>query len=154
MNSISHTRDHRLLLVALVCLVFSLLCLRGVAHEPPLHLTAHEPPLHLTAHEPSPRLTAWAALSGDSMLPTFVTPCFIEVILGSPFEDLKPGDIVVFRSGDPLAPIVCHRLVSKRGGGWVTKGDNNAHYDGGWVLPSNFVAVATGKYSRFVIVLP
>ena len=130
---LSRTRNPRLLLLAVVLLAMGVLCLRGISGEN------------------RPHLTAWAALRGNSMLPTFPHKCLIELEIGVPFSDLKAGDIVVFYSGDLTEPIVCHRLVTKRGGGWVTKGDGNAKYDYGWVTASNYAARATGNYRNMII---
>lgn len=130
------TRNPTLLIAATALLAVGVLCLCAMATPPA------PPALHVKA---------WAALRGRSMVPTFPDNCLIELDLGEKFADLKAGEIVVFSSWDPNAPFKCHRLVVKRGGGWVTKGDNNSFYDTEWVTASTFVAVATGRAAPVII---
>jgi len=106
--------------------------------------------LSAIAAEPTP-LRAWAALHGKSMVPTFPDNCLIEIDIGVPGSALQSGKIVIFRSPDPSIPFKCHRLVVKRGGAWITKGDGNANYDTEWTKDSDVFAVATGRYTLILL---
>jgi hypothetical protein len=51
-----------------------------------------------------------------------------------PYEDLKPGQIIIYVA-DWLpvgSPVTCHRLVSKDSYGWILTGDNNARTEASW----------------------
>jgi signal peptidase I len=87
-----------------------------------------------------PQHVALGIVRGGSMLPA-VTPGAVVMHYGYPFKRLHAGDVVAYRS-DRLGFNVIHRLVSKRAGGWVAKGDANQSYDGDWVTPSNYIAKA------------
>ena len=69
----------------------------------------------------------------------------LECHLDVPYEDLKPGDIVLFKSYFRPAfhqdqPII-HRLVRKTPRGWITKGDNNERCDVGLMTESLYIGV-------------
>jgi hypothetical protein len=51
------------------------------------------------------------------------------------FADLHAGDFVIYETP---AGRVAHRLIAKRGGGWIVQGDNNPQPDAGWVTARNF----------------
>jgi signal peptidase I len=82
----------------------------------------------------------FVVVHGSSMLPNIV-PGYMLVDYGAPFSALKRGDVVVYRS-TLLNISIIHRLVAKRGSGWVAKGDNNQTYDREWVTRVNYAAKA------------
>jgi len=64
-------------------------------------------------------------LRGNSMRPTLPTECDIDIV---PPDELAPGQLVVFVSGDAL---VAHRLVRRAGAVWIAQGDNRRGPDRG-----------------------
>lgn len=58
------------------------------------------------------------------------------------FSRLKVGEIVVFLYGNNSK--ACHRIVEKRDGGFVTKGDNND-------IPDIFLLTRENFYGKLVI---
>lgn len=51
----------------------------------------------------------------------------IEAVECPPYDSLKTGDLVVYRSGKKL---VIHQIVARQGENWIASGLNNSHYDG------------------------
>ncbi len=81
--------------------------------------------------------------SQNSMLPS-IKPGELIHIAPVTHDHLRPGDVVVFRSGEVF---VAHRLVWKRGFVARTKGDNNAYCDPP-ISVFDIVGVVEGKRSR------
>jgi len=54
-----------------------------------------------------------------------------------PFEKLRQGDIIIYRSADGV-PVV-HRLYQQIHGRWLVLGDNNASIDREAVTPDNII---------------
>lgn len=73
--------------------------------------------------------TPLAVVKGSSMLPT-LREGDIVIILRVKTDEIRPGDVVVYRAGDKL---IIHRVIEiKRFGNdlyFVTKGDNNPTTD-------------------------
>lgn len=81
-----------------------------------------------------------AHVSGQSMLPGISDGEYVVYIDGYPWSRLTAGRVVAYRSR--MGFVILHRLVSHRGDGWVSKGDNNRFYDSEWVTPANYIGVA------------
>lgn len=62
----------------------------------------------------------WLKVAGASMLPLLRDGDRVELLPLAP-ERLRRGDLLVFRQGEHL---VVHRLVARRGGCWIARGDN------------------------------
>jgi len=66
------------------------------------------------------------AVESNSMVPTFYKGDLL-VLIGTPPEELKPGDIIVF-SPDPGSTPIVHRVIYiNPDGTFQTKGDANPH---------------------------
>ncbi len=63
-------------------------------------------------------------LQGESMCPTLPPGCVVTI---QPLQTPRLGDIVVFSQGDRL---LAHRLVRRRGDGWICQGDARRTPDG------------------------
>lgn len=74
-----------------------------------------------------------------SMIPALQPGGKVRVV-HTDFSRVKLGDIVVRRVNWKAATIV-HRVVGKRGGGWLTRGDDNREPDPGWMTADDFLAV-------------
>ena len=101
-----------------------------------------------------PMLTGWVLAQGKSMLPTFPEAAFVEIEIGSRFEDLKVGDTVIFWDYTRGAGMTHHRLVAKQGDAFIAQGDNketNAVVDKPWVTRDNFVARGTGRWAILLV---
>jgi len=61
--------------------------------------------------------------TGRSMYPTFHDPEFV-VIEKIAFEDLCPGDVIVYEVPH-IDELIIHRIITREGSLFVTKGDNN-----------------------------
>lgn len=81
-----------------------------------------------------------AMVNGDSMLPAIRNGAVVPYIANYPYAMLRPGQVASYRSR--MGVVVIHRLVAKRAGGWVMKGDNNRYYDREWLTRDNIVGVA------------
>ena len=105
-----------------------------------------------------PTTKVWAAVSSESMRPTFPLNALVEMELGVPFAELKTGDTVIFWDTQRGARCLTHhRLIAHRGGGWITQGDNkktNPVADRTWVTSDNYIARTTGRYTQFLAVTP
>lgn len=104
-----------------------------------------------------PILTGWVLAQGKSMLPTFPEAAYVEVEIGSRFDDLKVGDNVIFWDYTQGANgvMVHHQLVQKQGDAWIAQGLNketNAVADRPWVTRDNFVARGTGRWAVILVV--
>lgn len=80
-----------------------------------------------------------------SMEPT-LTARSVVIVRKAKFSEVKLGEIVVFT--DSAGEMVCHRVVAKGTRGWITKGDNNAEADPGFLARSNFVGLVAGVHHR------
>jgi signal peptidase I len=91
----------------------------------------------------------WRA-QGISMEPGIV-PGDEELTFVQDFSALRPGTIVIFRPQGKWTThsFVCHRIVRGFSGEWVTRGDNNAQEDPGYLTAGNYVATV-----RFVMHVP
>ena len=101
-----------------------------------------------------PIILGWVMSKGPSMLPSFPDGVFVQIELGSKFEDLKEGDTVIYWDYTRENSFVHHRIVSKQAGAWIAKGDNpdtNKDVDVAWVTKDNFVARGTGQWSYFLL---
>lgn len=67
-----------------------------------------------------------------------------DVIIVSPLpeRDLKCGDVVLFRK-DENSQIVVHRIIGKRSGNYLMRGDNSEQPDG-WITGNMIYGVVTG----------
>ncbi len=86
--------------------------------------------------------TPWLwTVRGTSMLPTLRSGDR-DISVVQNFTALHPGEIVIFRPQGNWTPAayVVHRIVRGFGGRWVTKGDNNAREDPGYLTSANYVA--------------
>lgn len=102
-----------------------------------------------------PMLRGWVLATGKSMLPTFPEAAFVEIEIGSRFEDLKVGDTVIFWDYTRGAGMTHHRLVAKQGDAFIAQGDNkqtNVVVDKPWVTRDNFVARGTGRWA--ILLMP
>jgi hypothetical protein len=63
-------------------------------------------------------------------------------IASVPYDLLRRGDVVAYRSGDQL---VLHRIVGRRGGYWRTQGDGNWRQDAAPLAPERFIGVVTAR---------
>jgi hypothetical protein len=73
---------------------------------------------------------------GSSMKPTFLPGQLLYVRTGT--KGIQAGDIIVFK--DPSKDsLVVHRVVSLSSTGFITRGDNNIHYDTCPVGPEQIV---------------
>jgi hypothetical protein len=88
--------------------------------------------------------------SGISMEPGIV-PGDEELTFVQDFVALRPGSIVIFRPQGNWTThaFVCHRIVRGFSGEWVTRGDNNASEDPGYLTRHNYVATV-----RFIMHVP
>ena len=77
----------------------------------------------------------WWRLEGQSMMPTLRPESVILVhpIVGA----VRLGTIVLFEQG---GAVVAHRIMQRRGGGYVAQGDNRQVPDG-WVAPEQIIGV-------------
>ena len=73
--------------------------------------------------------------AGPSMRPTFRNGDLLKIDAGS--QDLKPGDVIVFRKGSDR-PVI-HRIVSSETDGFLTRGDNNSQTDPWTVQPDEVI---------------
>ncbi len=55
----------------------------------------------------------------------------------APFEDLRVGDIVTYLHPAVNEPVT-HRLIAKRGDGFIAKGDHNSDVDNVYVTKANY----------------
>ena len=69
--------------------------------------------------------TSWYSVTSDSMSPALREGDTLETVPCRP-EDLKRGDLVVFKRG---AESICHRFLGRRSGHLYTQGDNLWHPD-------------------------
>lgn len=71
-----------------------------------------------------------------------IHPGDIEIASVEDFAALKPGEIVIFRPQGHWTDsrFVCHRIRFGFGGRWITRGDNNAHDDPGYLTRENYIA--------------
>jgi hypothetical protein len=105
-----------------------------------------------------PTTKAWAAVSGQSMLPTFPLNALVEMEIGVPFANLKVGDTVIFwdyQRGERC--LTHHRLIARRGSGWISQGDNkktNPIADRTWITSENYIARTTGRFTQFLAATP
>lgn len=80
---------------------------------------------------------SYSVVATDSMEPTIMVGEIL-TIKSIPFEDVNPGDVIVFWSEVEQKYIV-HTVIGKQGGGLITKGDNpNALVDDDLVFESNY----------------
>jgi hypothetical protein len=87
------------------------------------------------------------SIIGNSMLPTLPPSTSVMVDKDVSFEDIKEGDIIVYKSNynshsSKLTPYVIHRVYSKRGDKIICKGDNNSVIDKECITSSNLVGKA------------
>jgi len=78
-------------------------------------------------------------VGGRSMLPT-LPPGTVVQTESVPFQDLKVGDIVIFKRPEDAHPVI-HRITYKSLNYLITKGDNNLRHDG-FVLSKFVIARA------------
>lgn len=76
---------------------------------------------------------------GRSMRPALPTERTVIVVREVPWDDLRPGCIVVYTH--PRIGLITHRLVRKTPKGWWVKGDANRLCDDEWVTPNNIIGV-------------
>jgi signal peptidase I len=81
--------------------------------------------------------------SGQSMQPLY-TPGTILVLRQLPFNELKRGQTVIYRSKENK--IVAHVLVAKARDGWRARGLNNRIHDMEPVQSANFVGVVVAAF--------
>jgi signal peptidase I len=87
------------------------------------------------------------SIIGNSMLPTLPPSTSVMVDKDVSFEEIKEGDIIVYKSNynshsSKLTPYVIHRVYSKRGDKIICKGDNNSVIDKECITSSNLVGKA------------
>lgn len=75
-------------------------------------------------------------ISGVSMRP-FLSERAVVVTEAVNFKDLREGDVVMY-ANRRLAPTI-HRLVARKGEGWVVAGDNNGFPDDDLVTRANLL---------------
>jgi signal peptidase I len=78
----------------------------------------------------------------ESMLPTITVGSNIYADESAKFDDLKVGDIIVYRTSvknDAFAKNIVHRVFKRQGQFVVCKGDNNSVEDREVVTESNFL---------------
>ena len=100
---------------------------------------------------PRPTLSGLVRVQGKSMLPTFPEHAYVQVEIGTTFDELRAGDTVIFwdyRRGDNA--FAHHRLVQKQGDAWIARGDNNSAADQSWVTRDNFYVRTTGEWWPFL----
>jgi signal peptidase I len=101
-----------------------------------------------------PPITAWVAVQGQSMLPTFPDGTLVEVEFGIPYDQLKPGDTVIFWDYKRGALLFTHhRLKGKQGPWWIAQGDNpktNPTADAPFVTAENYYARGTGRHTQIL----
>ena len=95
------------------------------------------------------KTTMWVMT--QSMDPTIPPKTYI-LVEKATAEDVEEGDIIVFRSTDPriYGQFNTHRIVSKDGNTFVTKGDNNPGDDGIYSAKAENIV---GKYVQSLPVL-
>lgn len=114
----------------------ALACISSAATLTPLERQAYE----FAKSIPGARICEVAKTG--SMVPTFDHTCLL-VMEPTPYADLKPGDIVVFKKkGRPTA----HRLVDFGASGWITKGDAMALKDRAPMTEREYL----GRVSRII----
>lgn len=77
--------------------------------------------------------------AGDSMHPLFRD---LDVLYIAPCNDIRPGDVIVFKWQDQSNnDIIVHRVISIGQSGVITKGDNNKRPDPGLRTPEYIMGV-------------
>ena len=89
----------------------------------------------IAAHVPGAKVFAVGATG--SMRPVFSEKAFL-VVEPAPYEQLKVGDIIIYRHPQFQSPVV-HRILEKRAEGYWTKGDHCDKPDSVYVTPANYV---------------
>lgn len=78
----------------------------------------------------------WWTVQGVSMAP-FLTASAVYVTESVDFAELREGDVVVYRTQHLHTWV--HRLVKRRGAGWVVAGDANGYADDELLTRDNFL---------------
>ena len=86
------------------------------------------------------------AYRGESMRGTFADGDCLRV-RPVRFEVLRPGDVVAFRSG---GQVVAHRIVGRRGGDFLTRGDGALAPDSAALAPGALIGQVVGRERRGV----
>jgi signal peptidase I len=81
---------------------------------------------------------------GNSMLPTLSPSASVVVDKNVCFEDVKQGDIIVYKTTlnsrrNKITPYVVHRVYSKQQDKIICKGDNNPVIDREYITSSNLI---------------
>jgi signal peptidase I len=80
---------------------------------------------------------SYSVVATDSMEPTILVGEIL-TIKSIPFEDVNPGEVIVFWS-EVKQEYIVHRVIGKQGGDLITKGDNpNAPVDADLVSENNY----------------
>jgi Signal peptidase, peptidase S26 len=74
--------------------------------------------------------------NGPSMKPTLMPGDKIETEIVA-FDELRPGDIIVYNSPDNIRLNIIHRVTGGDADGLITRGDNNSHTDSYRVRPEH-----------------
>lgn len=131
-----------------------LYCVLGYALVALIAIVAGCSKRSIPSDAPKPPLFAWTLATGESMLPTFPQSAYIEVIIGIPYSQLKPGTSVLFWDYTQDKPVIIHhRLIQKQGGNWIAQGDNpktNPKADRPWVTQDNYIGVTTGRHTQLL----
>lgn len=81
-------------------------------------------------------MICWARVNGSSMEPTLHCGDIVHV-MPIPFEDLREGDVVVYRTVN--GTLVSHRIFTRNDHSWYARGDNNPTRDRALVTRMNYV---------------
>ena len=84
-----------------------------------------------------PGARVYAVGATGSMRPVFSEKAFL-VVEPAPYEQLKIGDIIIYRHPQFQSPVV-HRILEKHADGYWTKGDYCDRPDNVYVTPENYV---------------
>lgn len=98
------------------------------------------------AHER--RLAEMPVYTSTSMLMVFEPGDLLETDDNVPFQEIKPGDIIVFPSKSKAGVNIVHRVISRTEDGLVTMGDNNPGRDAYDVTPEQWIRLVTARIDR------
>lgn len=80
-------------------------------------------------------------IATGSMEPEYLTNSIV-IIREDAYEDLKVGDVIAFKPELLGGAGAMHRIVESTEEGLITKGDNNAFNDDGYVTADNYIGRA------------
>ena len=91
--------------------------------------------------------------NGPSMKPTLLPGDKIETEEVA-FEQLRPGDIIVYNSPENIRLNIIHRIIKRDPDGLITRGDNNSQSDSYRVRPEHrpLKVIAVRRGSRHLLI--